>query len=99
MLGSFKRTPEQLEAIARIEEWTRERFKLPHDAAVLVTEISCRVPGCPPLETVVAFWTQEDRRHHFKVFKPVTEVIEDDLPPGWMKNSLAGSEVFGCPCC
>ena len=23
----------------------------------MVAEVACAVPGCPPLETVVAFWT------------------------------------------
>ena len=50
--------------------------------AILVAEVACAVPGCPPIETVIAFWSEE-RRHHFKVFKPVAEVTEDDLPPYW----------------
>ena len=49
--------------------WTRARFALPEDAVILVSEIACGLPGCPPLETVVAFWT-DDRRHRFKLFKP-----------------------------
>jgi nitrate reductase delta subunit len=99
MLTSLRKTPEDREARRRVKDWTRERFRLQEDAAILVTEIACGVPGCPPLETVVAFWTEGDRRHHFKVFKPVVEVGEDDLPPSWMKNALVETEVFGCPCC
>jgi hypothetical protein len=76
----------------------RAQFRLPDDAAILVSEIACSVPGCPPLETVVAFWTAGERRHHFKVFKPVKEVVHDDLPPGWMKDALA-FEAGDCSCC
>ena len=73
--GSFRQTPEQGQALARITGWTRERFMLDADAPVSVTQIACSVPGCPPLETVVAFWTGDDAlRHHFKVFKPMTAV-------------------------
>ncbi len=99
MLGLRKKGIEHREALRRVKAWTRERFRLPDDAAILVTEIACSVPGCPPLETVVAFWTEGERRHHFKVFKPVAEVAEDDLPPSWMKNALAVDEMFGCECC
>ncbi len=99
MLRSLKKGPEHRHALRRVKDWTRERFRLPDDAAILVTEIACAMPGCPPLETVVAFWTEGDRRHHFKVFKPAVDVVEEDLPPSWMKNALAESEVFGCPCC
>jgi hypothetical protein len=33
------------------------------------------------------------------VFKPVTEVVPDDLPPGWLKNALVVVEGFGWECC
>jgi hypothetical protein len=99
LLRSHRKRPEHLAAIARVRDWTRERFKLPDDAAIMVTEVTCALPGCPPLETVVAFWTASDTRHHFKVFKPVAEMVEDDLPPSWMKNALIVVEGFGCECC
>src|SRR5580700_11000953 len=87
------------EAQERVREWTRARFSLAEDDAILVAEVACGLPGCPPLETVVAFWTADARRHHFKVFKPVGEVINDDLPFAWLKESLAVPEGFGCDCC
>jgi hypothetical protein len=99
LLRTHRKRPEHLAAIDRVRDWTRERFKLPDDAAIMVTEVTCVLPGCPPLETVVAFWTASDTRHHFKVFKPVAEVVEDDLPPSWMKNALIVVEGFGCECC
>ena len=58
MLRSFHKRPGYLQALDRVKEWTRVRFKLPQDAAILVTEVACALPGCPPLETVVAFWTE-----------------------------------------
>jgi len=99
MLRTRKKRPEHLAALDRVREWTRERFRLADDAAIMVTEVTCALPGCPPLETVVAFWTGTDTRHHFKLFKPATEVVEDDLPPTWMKNALIVVEGFGCECC
>jgi nitrate reductase delta subunit len=99
MLRSLTKSPEHREALHRVKDWTRARFGLAEEATILVTEIACAVPGCPPVDTVVAFWTEGDRRHHFKVFKPVAEVVEEDLPPRWMKDRLIEDEVFGCPCC
>ena len=96
---SFRKAPEYHEALVRVREWTRERFKLSDDATILVSEIACGLPGCPPLETVVAFWTADETRHHFKVFKPVLEVTPDDLPFTWLMNSLAAPAGFGCDCC
>ena len=85
-------------AIARVREWVRQRFRLPEDAPVMVSQIECSLPGCPPLETVVAFWEAETR-HHFKLFKPVDDVTTGDLPFAWMKESLIVPEGFGCECC
>jgi hypothetical protein len=99
MLTLVKKSSDHRKALRRVKDWTRARFGLPDDATILVTEIACSVPGCPPVDTVVAFWTEGDRRHHFKVFKPAAEVTEEDLPPRWMKDRLIEDEVFGCPCC
>lgn len=99
MLGSFRKSAAQLQALDRIRDWTRERFSLDGDATLLVTEVACSQPGCPPLETVVAFWTEGNRRHQFKVFKPAAEVLPQDLPYAWMKDGLVVPEGFSCDCC
>lgn len=91
--------PEHQEALARVRQWTSERFRLGETATILVAEITCGLPGCPPLETVVAFWTDDARRHQFKIFKPVREVVSGDLPFAWLKDSLFVPEGFGCDCC
>ena len=98
MLRPLKQDPDHRAALDRVREWTRTRFKL-DDAAILVAEVACGVPGCPPIETVVAFWTAADQRHQFKVFKPVAQVAADDLPPAWMKDALAANDGMECGCC
>ena len=97
-IGFRRKPPGNAAAADRLRAWTRERFALPEDAAIMVAEVACAVPGCPPLETVVAFWTEDRPRHHFKVFKPLAEVLADDLPPAWLKNALRRRGV-GCECC
>jgi hypothetical protein len=92
----LKKNAAHLEALDRVRTWTRARFKLADEAPVVVAEIACGLPGCPPLETVVAFWTANDRRHQFKLFKPVREVVKDDLPFAWLLDSLAASEIDDC---
>ena len=97
-LGLRRNGAEQLADIERIRECVRKRFSLAPEVAVMVSEVACNLPGCPPLETVVAFW-ENDQRHHFKLFKQVKEVGFDDLPYAWMKESLIVPEGFGCECC
>jgi hypothetical protein len=95
-LGSLKKNPEHLLNIEKIKGWTRERFTLSEEAVILVSEIGCTIPGCPPLETVVAFWTEDKKLHHFKLFKPLQDVVYDDLPWAWLMDSLADGEGFEC---
>jgi nitrate reductase delta subunit len=97
--GAFKEDPARERAVARLQAWTRERFDLSDDAAVLVTELACTLPGCPPLETVIAFWPDDAQRRHFKVFKPLEEVVLDDLPPAWLKDALCSEQEDGFTCC
>ena len=96
---ALKRSPEHVAALERLREWTRARFTLPEESAVMAVEVACRQPGCPPLETVVAFWTDTDQRHQFKVFKRAEEVVEDDLPPAWLKGALMVDEDATLDCC
>ncbi|HTP93253.1 MAG TPA: hypothetical protein VMJ52_16030 [Xanthobacteraceae bacterium] len=98
MLGFTKKSSGQGAELERVRDWTRARFALANDETVMVSEMSCAVPGCPPIETHVVFWTGNGR-HHFKVFKPLAEVAEDDLPPAFMKNALVALDDVDCSCC
>ena len=99
----------RLESIERVKDWTRSRFQLDEDAIVIVTEAVPKLPGYPPLQTSVSFgqgtptcWGNDQspkQRHHFTIYKPITDVAEGDIPPAWMKESLALSEGVACSCC
>ena len=97
LLGQPQPDPAFLLCLEAVQGWTRRRFKLAVEAPVLVSEVACTVPGCPPLETVVAFWTADDRRHQFKLYKPLCEVLYDDV--GWLMGSPAAHEGSAWDCC
>ena len=98
-IGAFKTTPEHGTAVQQVQEWTRRHFSLPDEATVMISEVACVVPGCPPLETVIAFWTDSGDRRHFKIFKAVAEVSADDMPPAWLMDSLFAFESGDFECC
>jgi hypothetical protein len=85
-------------AVERVRDWTRRRFALTDDETVMVSQVTCSVPGCPPIETHLVFWTAAGR-HHFKIFKPLNDVRENDLPPAFMKNALIALDGADCDCC
>ncbi len=97
--GALRKAAGHLEAVERLKDWTRAVFALGDEHTVLVSEIAPALPGFPPLETVVAFWTSDGTRHLFKVFKPVEGIVEEDIPPAWLKDSLALAEGVECECC
>ncbi len=98
MLGFNKKSPTDGAVLDRLRGWTRARFALDAAETVMVSEIACAVPGCPPIETHIVFWTEQGR-HHCKIFKPLAEVGDDDLPPAFMKNALLALDGEECACC
>jgi hypothetical protein len=92
----FDPRPRRADAAAQVKHWTRERFG---EVTVLVTEVESATPGFPPLHTVIAFWSAEQKHYHFRVFKPLEEVSEADIPPSWYRDALAVSPGVDCGCC
>ncbi len=88
-----------LAAVEQLKDWTRGQFALGEEDTVMVSEVASTLPGFPLLETLVGFWTDGGLRHHYKVFKAVEEVVAADLPPSWLKASLALSAGMECSCC
>lgn len=97
--GSFRKGPGHVDAAQRLKDATRSRFGLAEDETILVTEIASALPGFPPLQTTVAFWTADGTRHHFTIFRPLADVLDADIPPAWLKDSLALTNGVECACC
>ena len=88
-----------LDAVAKVKDWTRERFALGEAEIVMVSEVASKLPGYPPLQTAVSFWSEDRQRHHFTVFKRVEDVEPSDIPPAFLKSTLALSDGIACACC
>lgn len=97
-LPLFNRTAPN-STLALLKDLTRTHFSLDEDTVVMVVELVCAIPGCPPVETVFAFWPENKPRRQFKIFKPPSEIVEDDLPPWWMKDALITPDWIDCSCC
>jgi hypothetical protein len=97
--GATRKGAAHVDAVERLKDLTRLRFALGPDDTVMVTEEKPSYPGCPPAETVVAFWVGGRTPHHFRVFKAAQDVQETDIPPAWMRDALGGVPGIACSCC
>lgn len=73
----------------QIKQWVREVYGLADDIPVIVAEIRCDIPGCAPVETIIAILEPGGRRQ-FKSPRPMKEVDKHDV-----KNLLPNPEGHG----
>lgn len=62
----------------RVKAWVRDILALPESSTVMVAELACTEPGCPPLETVVAILDAGRTTKH-TIHRPMAEVTEADI--------------------
>lgn len=67
------------EKLSLVKEWVHQRFELGEDAVVMVTELRCTEPGCPPLETVIAILEGPGSKRQFKLHKSVADLTPEDI--------------------
>src|SRR6266446_1284398 len=72
-------SPGDPQHIAAVKSWTADAFQLTEDTTVMVTELRCTEPGCPPLETVIALFHPQTGTRQFKVSKALRAVTRDDV--------------------
>ena len=73
------KTPPNAAKVEEIRAWITGRFRLADDVIVLVSELRCSEPGCPPLETVIAIMAGPGQCRQFKVHKSVAAISDADL--------------------
>lgn len=93
------RRPSRSDDAVRVQGLLRNLFDLPDHAAIVVSELQCAVPGCPPVETVALFWDAAGLGYRWRVFKPLAGVCAEDLPPKWYLPALLDDGGGDCGCC
>jgi len=66
-------------AIRALKAAARPLFEANDDDAIVVTELQCDEPGCPPIETVVALLRAGAPARQVKIHKSAVDVTVDDL--------------------
>ena len=79
LLGRTAEDPRRTEKMRQVKDWVREQLSLPPEVSVMVTELRCTEPGCPPTETVIAvLWGPGNTRQQ-KIPRAVVEVSSEEV--------------------
>jgi hypothetical protein len=62
-----------------IKDWTRTVLNLDDEAIVMVSELQCHEPDCPPIETVIAVMETGKEKQMFKIHKAIDELTEAEV--------------------
>ncbi|MGH7766594.1 MAG: CobW family GTP-binding protein [Candidatus Binatia bacterium] len=65
--------------IDQIRCWARDNLQFPADAPIVVKEVPCVKPGCPPIETAIIVFLKGEPPRLFKIQRTINDVTFDDV--------------------
>jgi hypothetical protein len=77
LLGGKRKNNSQ--ATQQVKAWVLDILQLEEDTSLMITELRCTEPGCPPIETVIALLKPSHPTHQYKIHKPVADITLDDV--------------------
>jgi hypothetical protein len=63
--------------VQQLKTWIYQLLKLDQEITVSISQLQCKEPGCPPIETVITVLTEPAQQ--FKVHKAIDEIEQADL--------------------
>jgi G3E family GTPase len=76
--------------LEQIRYWLRQNFAYPPDIPIVIKEVPCGKPGCPPIETAIIVILRNEPPQLFKVQHQIDEITFDHIYD-LMENPM--------PCC
>jgi G3E family GTPase len=65
--------------VDQIRYWTRQNLGFPADAPIVVKEVPCVKPGCPPIETAIMVFLKGEPPRFYKIQASINEVTFDHV--------------------
>jgi G3E family GTPase len=65
--------------LEQIRYWMRQNFGFPKDAPIVIKEVPCVKPGCPPIETSIVAILKHEPPRLFKVQRTINEITFDNI--------------------
>jgi G3E family GTPase len=69
-------SPQTLE---QIRYWMRQNFYFPKEVPIVVKEVPCVKPQCPPIETAIIAILKNVPPRNFKIQRPINEITFDNV--------------------
>lgn len=74
-----------------LKETVPRLLGLDEDTAVMIRQLACTEPGCPPLETVVAVLPMDGPARRWTLHRPAVQITEDDLRAALLTTAHEGA--------
>jgi G3E family GTPase len=65
--------------LEQIRYWMRQNFGFPKEVPIIVKEVPCVKPTCPPIETAIVAILKNEPPRHFKIQRPINEITFDNV--------------------
>jgi G3E family GTPase len=63
----------------QIRYWMRQNFSFPKEAPIIIKEVPCVKPGCPPIETAIMALLKNEPPRLFKVQQTINDITFDHV--------------------
>lgn len=63
----------------QVKAWVTETLKVSEDTTLMVTEMRCTTPDCPPVKTIIALMETAQPIRQYKIHKPLADITQDDI--------------------
>ena len=63
----------------QIRYWMRQNFGFAKEIPIVVKEVPCVKPSCPPIETAIVAVLKNEPPRHFKIQRPINEITFDNV--------------------
>ncbi|GAA0895014.1 MULTISPECIES: hypothetical protein [Streptomyces] len=83
--------PGQSPQLRELRQSVRRLLGLDDDTAVVIRQLACAEPGCPPLETVIAVLPMNGQARRWALHTTAEEITEDDLRTALLTPSPEGA--------
>ncbi|MBE7382274.1 MAG: hypothetical protein F6J95_012800 [Leptolyngbya sp. SIO1E4] len=64
-------------ALQQLKSWIYDLLKLDPEVSISVSQLQCKEPGCPPIETVITILSQPAQQ--YKIHKALDDIVLADV--------------------